>query len=117
MRGVPNPDSRACRDGCDELCMWGMLNSHHPEVSRGRPAASVHRSAAALPTDRLDLAEDKTLHVVDYKTGRATGYEDLSEVGHSLLASDEFEEHVLRRAIGVAWERGLCRENGVVGPS
>ena len=30
--------------------------------------------------DRLDLAEDKRLHVVDYKTGRATGYEDLSEV-------------------------------------
>jgi hypothetical protein len=59
------------------------------ELAFGLPRAGLGTVALDLPdgrsvnfrgkADRVDVATDTTLHVVDYKTGKADGYKDLSE--------------------------------------
>jgi hypothetical protein len=59
------------------------------ELSFGLSRSEVGTVSLALPdgravqfrglADRVDLGSDGTLHVVDYKTGRADSYKDLSE--------------------------------------
>ena len=60
------------------------------ELAFGMPGSDLGPVALALPdgrdvkfrgfADRVDVAADGTLHVVDYKTGKADDYKDLSEV-------------------------------------
>jgi len=59
------------------------------ELAFGLPGAALGTVAVHLPdgrsvnfrgkADRVDIASDATLHVVDYKTGKANDFKDLSE--------------------------------------
>jgi hypothetical protein len=56
---------------------FGLAHSELPAVAIRLPdGRSVHFRGYA---DRVDLGDDGTIHVVDYKTGKSDGYGDLSE--------------------------------------
>lgn len=56
---------------------FGLARSELPTIALPLPdGRSVHFRGLA---DRVDVADDGTIHVVDYKTGGSRGYGDLSE--------------------------------------
>jgi hypothetical protein len=69
-----------------------MIHGTRPvaaELAFGLPRSDLPTVAIALPdgrsihfrglADRVDVGDDGTIHVVDYKTGGSRGYEDLTE--------------------------------------